>query len=92
MAPSALEVAEPVPDRQKPPPRPALARGEAHDLRRAVAAWAEVVDLAVLDPPEVCERCHRPITPEDPIDYLEADDGSLEIVHERCPDTDPPGR
>jgi hypothetical protein len=57
-----------------------------------VAAWAEVVDLAALDPPEVCDRCHRPITPEDPLDYLEADDGSLEIVHERCPDTDPPGR
>ena len=59
------------------------------DLKRAVLGWAEAhhfpLDVAALDPPDGCERCGRPIAPDDTIDYLIASDGSMAIVHESCP-------
>lgn len=58
------------------------------DLKRAIRDWGEVyyapLDASALDPPEVCERCRRPISADDALDYLDADDGSLLIVHEGC--------
>ncbi len=59
------------------------------DLKRAMRDWAEVyyapLDVAALDAPEVCDRCRQHISPDDALDYLEAQDGSVAIVHEFCP-------
>lgn len=59
------------------------------DLKRAMRDWGEVyyapLDVTALDPPDVCDRCRAAIAPEDALDYLEADDGSVSIVHECCP-------
>jgi hypothetical protein len=72
------------------------ARPDPTALKRAVmeegAAHYVPLDTAALDPPSVCDRCHRPILPDDPIDYLVADDSSVAIVHESCagPEDAPP--
>ncbi len=58
------------------------------DLKAAIRGWGEVnytpLDVAVLDPPEVCERCGQSISGDDFLDYVDAEDGSLMIVHEHC--------
>jgi hypothetical protein len=58
------------------------------DLTRDLVEWGAAhyapLDTAALDPPSACDRCQRPIRPDDPIDYLVAEDGSVAIVHESC--------
>jgi hypothetical protein len=75
---------------------PGPATPDPTDVKRAVAEWAESsyapLDSGALDPPSVCERCQQPIAPDDPVDYLTGEDGSVAIVHESCPDPAPRGR
>ena len=61
--------------------------GPSH-LKGALVEWGAAhyapLDTAALDPPSACDRCHRPIRRDDPIDYLVTVDGSVVIVHESC--------